>query len=96
MEDGIPRWLQHCHETCYKKGGCHERQACRIRRWFYCRNVISGQVDLYMTIYQCSQIMTANLDKDPSSCECQLNSTIQRTSRGIEKRKGKTNRGRRS
>ncbi len=42
-----------------------------------------------MTIYQCSQIMTANLDKDPSSCECQLNSTIQRTSRGIEKRKGK-------
>jgi len=21
-------------------------------------------------IYQCSQIMTANLDKNPSSCEC--------------------------
>jgi len=21
IEDGIPRWLQHCHKTCYKKGG---------------------------------------------------------------------------
>ena len=19
MEDGIPRWLQHCYKTCYKK-----------------------------------------------------------------------------
>ena len=21
VEDGIPRWLQHCHKTCCKKGG---------------------------------------------------------------------------
>ena len=51
MEDRIPKWLQHCHETCYEKGGCHGRWACMVRRWFHCRNVISGQVDLYMTTY---------------------------------------------
>ena len=28
MEDGIPGGLQHCHETCCEKGGCHGRQAC--------------------------------------------------------------------
>ena len=49
MEDRIPGWLQHCHETCCEKGGCHERQACMIWRWFHCGDVISGQVDLYMT-----------------------------------------------
>ena len=27
IEDRIPRWLQHCHKTCCKKGGCHGRQA---------------------------------------------------------------------
>jgi len=28
MEDGIPGGLQHRHEMCYEKGGCHGRQAC--------------------------------------------------------------------
>jgi len=32
MEDRIPRWLQHCHETCCKKGGCCERWACMFWR----------------------------------------------------------------
>ena len=44
MEDGIPRWLQHHHETCCEKGGCHGRQACMVQRWFHCRDVISGQM----------------------------------------------------
>ena len=35
--------------------------------------------------------MTTNLDKDLSGCECQLNSTIQGTSRETEKRRRKTN-----
>jgi len=30
VKDGIPRWLQHCYKTCYKKDGCHERWACMI------------------------------------------------------------------
>ena len=30
MEDRIPRWLQHYHETCCKKGGCCGRRACMI------------------------------------------------------------------
>ena len=32
MEDGIPRWLQHCHKTCCKKDGHCERHACIIGR----------------------------------------------------------------
>jgi len=32
MEDGIPRWLQHCHETCCKKSGYCGRQACMFWR----------------------------------------------------------------
>jgi len=32
MEDGIPGWLQHCHETCCEKGGRCGRQACMIWR----------------------------------------------------------------
>ena len=32
VEDGIPRGLQHCHKTCCKKGGCHERWAYMIWR----------------------------------------------------------------
>ena len=51
MEDGIPRWLQHYHETYYEKGGHCGRQACMIWRWFHCRDIISGQVDLHMTNY---------------------------------------------
>ena len=51
VEDRILRWLQHHHKMCYKKGGCCRRQACMIRRWFYCGDVISGQVDLHMTVF---------------------------------------------
>ena len=50
IEDRIPRQLQYCHETCCKKGGCYGRQACMIWRQFHCRDVISRQVDLYMTV----------------------------------------------
>ena len=32
MEDGIPRWLQYCHEICYENCGCHGRWACMIWR----------------------------------------------------------------
>jgi len=32
MEDGIPGWLQHCHKTYCKKGGCCGRWACIIWR----------------------------------------------------------------
>ena len=49
IEDRIPGGLQHCHKMCYKKGGCHGRQACMIWRWFHCGDVISRQVDLYIT-----------------------------------------------
>ena len=42
-------------------------------------------------IHQCGQIATANLDEDPSSCEHQLDSTIQGTSRGAEKRRREMN-----
>ena len=50
MEDGISGGLQHHHETCCEKGGHRERQACMVQRWFHCGNVVSRQVDLYMTI----------------------------------------------
>ena len=40
MEDRIPGGLQHHHETCCKKGGRHERQACMVQRWHHCRNVV--------------------------------------------------------
>ena len=49
MEDGISRGLQHRHKTCCEKGGRHGRQACMVQRWFHRRDIISGQVDLYMT-----------------------------------------------
>ena len=49
MEDGIPRGLQHRHETCCEKGGHHRRRACMVQRWFHHRNVVSRQMDLYMT-----------------------------------------------
>jgi len=32
VEDGILRWLQHCHKVCCEKGGHHGRQACIIGR----------------------------------------------------------------
>ena len=40
MEDGIPRRLQHCHETCCEKGGRRGRQACRVQRWHHHRDVV--------------------------------------------------------
>ena len=33
MEDRIPGWLQHRHEMCCEKGGCHGRWACMITLW---------------------------------------------------------------
>ena len=30
VEDGIPRWLQHCHEMCCEKDDHCGRQACMI------------------------------------------------------------------
>jgi len=41
VEDGIPKGLQHHHETCCKKSGCYGRRACIIWRWFHRRDVIS-------------------------------------------------------
>jgi len=32
VEDGIPRWVQHCHKMCCEKDGHHERQACMFWR----------------------------------------------------------------
>jgi len=37
MEDRIPGWLQHYHETFCEKGGHCRRQACMVRRWFSLR-----------------------------------------------------------
>jgi len=50
VEDGISGGLQHYHETCCEKGGCCGRQTCIVRRWFHHGDIISGQVDLYMTV----------------------------------------------
>jgi len=52
VEDGISGGLQHRHEMCCKKGGHRGRRACMVQRWFHCGDVISGQVDLYMTLIQ--------------------------------------------
>ena len=49
MEDGISGGLQHCHETCCEKGGCRGRRACMVWRWFHYKDIVSRQVDLYMT-----------------------------------------------
>ena len=49
MEDGISGGLQHYHETCCEKGGRRGRRACMVQRWFHYGNIISRQVDLYMT-----------------------------------------------
>ena len=50
MEDRISRELQHCHKTYCEKGGHHGRRACMVWRWFHCRDIVSRQVDLYMTL----------------------------------------------
>ena len=49
MEDGISRGLQHHHEMCCEKDGHHGRWACMVRKWFHRRDVVSRQVELYMT-----------------------------------------------
>jgi len=49
MKDRIPRWLQHCWKACCKKDGHYERRACIIWRWYHCRDVSSGWVDLHIT-----------------------------------------------
>ena len=51
MEDGIPGGLQHCYKTCCEKGGCHGRWTYIVWKWFHHRDVVSGQVDLYMTVF---------------------------------------------
>ena len=51
MEDGISGGLKHHHETCCEKGGHCERQACIVQRWFHRGDIVSGQVDLYMTVF---------------------------------------------
>jgi len=48
VEDRILRWLQYCYKMCCKKGGYCGRWACIIWRWYHCRDVISGQVDLHI------------------------------------------------
>ena len=50
MEDRISGGLQHHHEICYKKGGHYGRRACMVQKWFHCRNIVSRQVDLHMTV----------------------------------------------
>ena len=40
MEDGISRGLQHCHEMCCEKGGCHGRRACMVQRWHHHGDVV--------------------------------------------------------
>ena len=40
MEDGIPRGLQHCHETCCEKGGRRGRWACMVQRWHHHGDVV--------------------------------------------------------
>ena len=50
MEDGISEGSQYRHETYCKKDSCYGRRACMVQRWFYCRDIVSGQVDLYMIL----------------------------------------------
>jgi len=49
VEDGISGGSQHYHETCCKKGGHRGRRAYMVQRWFHHGDIVSRQVDLYMT-----------------------------------------------
>ena len=49
MKDRISGGLQYRHKMCCEKGGCRGRQACMVQRWFHYGDIISRQVDLYMT-----------------------------------------------
>jgi len=51
MEDRISGGLQYHHEMCCEEGSCCERQTCMGQRWFHHGDVISGQIDLYMTVF---------------------------------------------
>ena len=56
MEDGIPRRLQHRHETCCKKGGRRGRRACRVQRWHHRGDVVFRTGGLvYDTINKCAE-----------------------------------------
>ena len=59
MEDRISGGLQHRHEMCCEKGGHRGRQACMVRKWFHRGDVVSRQVDLYMTeLFFCPTLRT--------------------------------------
>ena len=51
VEDGISGGLQHRHETYCEKGGRCGRRACMVQRWFHRGDIISRQMDLYMTTW---------------------------------------------
>ena len=72
MEDGISRVLQHCYETCCEKDGHCGRQTCMVQKWFHCGDVVSRQVDLYMTLMAslcicCPSLFSGILAQTPSS-----------------------------
>ena len=61
MGDGIPGGLQHCHKMCCEKCGRRGRWACMIWGWFHREDVVSKQVDLYMTEHQKSSLLEYSL-----------------------------------
>jgi len=69
MEDRISGGLQHRHETCCEKGGHHGRQACMVQRWFHRGDVVSRQVDLYVTVCHTS-IIVINIDWSDTQTIC--------------------------
>ena len=60
MEDGIPGGLQHCHKMCCEKGGRCGRQAYMVQKWFHYGDVVSRQVDLYMTLLSKAFLVNPN------------------------------------
>ena len=60
MEDRILGGLQHCHKMCCEKGGCCGRRACMVQKWFHHGDVVSGQVDLYMTLLSKAFLVNPN------------------------------------
>jgi len=77
MEDGISGGLQHHHETCCKKGGYCGRRACMVQRWFHCGDIVSRQVDLYMTmLYDVTlfqNLLLHSLKSHDQSCDYAIN-----------------------
>ena len=60
MEDGIPGGLQHHYKMCCEKGGRCGRRACMVQKWFHHGDVVSGQVDLYMTLLSKAFLVNPN------------------------------------